>query len=53
MRILELCKILGIETFEGLQRFEKDEVQSGETLEQALVRYLAGLGAGWCLRNDI
>ena len=38
-RILSLCKLLKIETFEDLQIFKQKAQQDGETLLAALERY--------------
>lgn len=38
-RVLSLCKLLKIETFEDLQTFKQKVQQDGETLLAALERY--------------
>ena len=38
-KILQICKLLGIKTYEDLQAFKKLEQRQGETLLQALERY--------------
>lgn len=43
MRVLELCKKIGIDNFGGLVRFKK-EVREGETLPEALERYYQEIG---------
>ena len=39
-KILQICKLLGIKTFEDLQAFKKSEQRQDETLLKALERYL-------------
>lgn len=43
MRVLELCKKIGIDNFGGLVRF-KQEMRGGETLLEALERYYQEIG---------
>lgn len=38
-KILNICKLIGIKTFEDLQLFKKQEQRAGETTLQALKRY--------------
>lgn len=40
MNFFELCKIVGIYTLEDLSAFDRKERMQGETLEQALTRYV-------------
>ena len=42
-KILQICKLIGIITFEDLQKFKKQEQRQGETTLQALERYLLEL----------
>lgn len=41
--ILKLCQLLGIEDFKDLQTFKREEKEKGETVAEALKRYLAEL----------
>lgn len=38
-KILQICKLIGIKTFEDLQTFKKQEQRQDETTLQALERY--------------
>jgi hypothetical protein len=42
-KVLQMCKLIGIETFKDLQTFKKQEQRQGETTLQALERYLLEL----------
>lgn len=42
-KVLQICKLIGVETFEDLQTFKKQEQRQGETTLQALERYLVEL----------
>lgn len=39
-KVLTICQLLGIKTFDDLQAFKKSEQRQGETTLQALERYL-------------
>ena len=49
-KIIELCQKIGIETFEGLKRFESEYCSNGEDVLIALNNYFISLGEGWCMR---
>jgi hypothetical protein len=42
-KILQICKLIGIKTFEDLQEFKKYGQRQGETTLQALERYFLEL----------
>ena len=42
-KILQICKLIGIKTFEDLQTFKKQEQRQSETTLQALERYFLEL----------
>ena len=39
-KILQICQLIGVKTFEDLQEFKRTQQQPGETTLQALERYL-------------
>ena len=51
--ILKLCQLIGIEDFKDLQTFKREEKEKGETVTEALKRYLAELQKeGFTLKKD-
>ena len=50
--VVKLCQLLGIETLKDLKRFKQEEKEKGETVAEALKRYLAELQKnGFILKN--
>ena len=40
-KVLQYCRVIGIETLADLQRFNKEEREKGESLAAAFERYAA------------